>query len=320
VGLSVSAPGKLMLSGEYAVLDGAPAVVAAVGARAVAELAASEAHAPSIPPEVTATWRLARERFPALPVIPPSLDVRALRDPTGAQKLGLGSSAAAAAATAGLALARAGFALDAVATRSTLFELAFEGHRVIAPDGSGADVAAASLGGFVRFEARRPHEPGALPACRALSAPAGLLTRVVWTGHAARTSDLVAQVRAWEARDPRAFALCAAALAETAAAFADAFERADLASLLALTADYHEGMRALGEGAGAPIVEARLAEVARLATNCSGRAKPSGAGGGDVAIAFFTADEDLARFDRALVAAGFEALVLELGAPGPRLA
>ena len=27
-----------------------------------------------------------------------------------------------------------------------------------------------------------------------------------------------------------------------------------------------------------------------------------------------------ARFDRALVAAGFEALVLELGAPGPRLA
>mgnify|MGYP002149612297 CR=1 FL=1 len=131
-----------MLSGEYAVLDGAPAIVAAVGARAVAELAASEAHTPSVPPEVSATWRLARERFPALPVTPPSLDVRALRDPTGAQKLGLGSSAAAAAATAGLALARAGFALDAVATRSTLFELAFEGHRVIAPDGAIADLPA----------------------------------------------------------------------------------------------------------------------------------------------------------------------------------
>ena len=150
-------------------------------------------------------------------------------------------------------------------------------------------------------------------------APAGLLTRVVWTGHAARTSDLVAQVRQWASREPRAFAACSAALTETAAAFADSFERGQLAELLTLTARYHEGMRDLGEGAGAPIVEARLAEVARLATQCGGRAKPSGAGGGDVAIAFFTAAEDLAAFDDALAAAGFEALALTLGAPGPRL-
>jgi diphosphomevalonate decarboxylase len=171
---------------------------------------------------------------------------------------------------------------------------------------------------FVRFEAG-VREPGTLPACRALAAPAGLLTRVVWTGHAARTSDLVAQVRQWASREPRAFAACSAALTETAAAFADSFERGQLAELLTLTARYHEGMRDLGEGAGAPIVEARLAEVARLATQCGGRAKPSGAGGGDVAIAFFTAAEDLAAFDDALAAAGFEALALTLGAPGPRL-
>jgi phosphomevalonate kinase len=316
--LRVSAPGKLMLSGEYAVLDGAPAIVAAVDARAVAHLATDDTHAASIPPEVAATWALARERFRALPAEPPTIDVRALRDPTGAQKLGLGSSAAAAAVTAGLALAHAGLPLDIEDTRRALFELAFEGHRVIAPEGSGADVAAAALGGFVRFEAGA-REPGTLPTCRALTAPAGLLTRVVWTGHAARTSDLVAQVRQWASREPRAFAACSAALTETAAAFADAFERGQLAELLTLTARYHEGMRGLGEGAGAPIVEARLAEVARLAEQCGGRAKPSGAGGGDVAIGFFTAAEDLASFDRALAAAGFKALALSLGAPGPRL-
>jgi phosphomevalonate kinase len=306
-----------MLSGEYAVLDGAPAIVAAVDARAIARLTSLGTAEANVPPEVAATWALARERFPALPAEPPTIDVRALRDPTGAQKLGLGSSAAAAAATAGLALAHAGLPLDAEDTRRALFELAFEGHRVIAPEGSGADVAAAALGGFVRFEAST--RPGALPAWRALTAPAGLLTRVVWTGQAARTSDLVALVRQWATRDPLAFAERAAGLAATAAAFANAFERADLAGILALTAEYHEGMRALGEGAGAPIVEARLAEVARLAAQCGGRAKPSGAGGGDVAIAFFTASEDLARFNRALAAAGFEALALTLDAPGPRV-
>lgn len=308
-----------MLSGEYAVLDGAPAIVAAVDARAIATLAANDAAASSVPPEVAATWQLARERFPSLPDAPPSIDVRALRDPTGAQKLGLGSSAAAAAATAGLALAHAGLRLDAEDSRRALFELAFEGHRVIAPEGSGADVAAASLGGFVRFEASA-REPGALPACRELMAPPWLLTRVVWTGQAARTSDLVAQVRAFQAREPRAFAAHASELADAAREFADAFERAAVGHVLAMTVRYHEAMRALGDAAGAPIVEQRLAKVAQLAADTGGAAKPSGAGGGDVAIAFFLAVDDATHFDRALRLAGFEALSLSLGAPGPRLA
>jgi phosphomevalonate kinase len=36
-----SAPGKLVLAGEYAVLDGAPAIVMAVDRRAVVSVAAS---------------------------------------------------------------------------------------------------------------------------------------------------------------------------------------------------------------------------------------------------------------------------------------
>lgn len=307
-----------MLSGEYAVLDGAPAIVAAVDARAFATLPPAHAASASVPPEVAATWRLARERFPALPVTPPALDVRALRDPTGAQKLGLGSSAAAAAATAGMALAEVGMSLDSDDTRRALFELAFEGHRVIAPEGSGADVAAATLGGFVRFEADT-RDRGSLPACRPLLAPPYLRTRVVWTGQAARTSDLVAQVRAFQARDPRAFATHATELADTARIFADAFERSALGEVLAMTTRYHEAMRALGEAAGAPIVEQRLAKVAQLAADCEGSAKPSGAGGGDVAIAFFIAMDDASAFDRALRKAGFQALSLTLGAPGPRV-
>lgn len=318
MGLRVSAPGKLMLSGEYAVLDGATAVVAAVDARATATVGAPPLA--DTPPEVSATWRLARERFPKLPSTPPRIDVSALRDPSGAQKLGLGSSAAAAAATAGLALAFAhgADALADGATREALFTLAFRGHAVIAPEGSGADVAAASLGGYIRFQ---PAPPGSqqLPTCAPLRAPAGLTTRVVWTGHAARTSDLVGQVKRFKARDPGPYAAHQRELADAAEAFATTFAAGSAVALLPLAARYHEAMRALGDAAGAPIVEEHLRAVADLAARCGGAAKPSGAGGGDVAIAFFCDEADAERFDARVADTGFETLRLTLGAPGPRV-
>jgi phosphomevalonate kinase len=147
-----------------------------------------------------------------------------------------------------------------------------------------------------------------------------LVTRVVWTGHAARTSDLVGQVKRFEARDPAAYHALSHELGGAASAFADAFQAGRLAALLPLVERYHDAMRALGDAAGAPIVEARLTEVARLAKLAGGRAKPSGAGGGDVAIAFFSSARDAARFDLLLADAKFETLALRLGADGPRRA
>ena len=76
------APGKLVLTGAYAVLDGAPAIVVAVDRHAVADASRT---ARSAAPEI----RAALEGAPA-----PEVDVSALYDARGG-KLGLGSSAAA---------------------------------------------------------------------------------------------------------------------------------------------------------------------------------------------------------------------------------
>ncbi|MDH5492738.1 MAG: hypothetical protein OEY14_12365, partial [Myxococcales bacterium] len=94
-----SAPGKLMLIGEYAVLEGAPCLVAAVGARAIARVRAQgEAANRARPmPEVEA----ARARAEAVwGPIPHALDVQVEALRRAGRKLGLGSSAAAAAAAA----------------------------------------------------------------------------------------------------------------------------------------------------------------------------------------------------------------------------
>ncbi|HET9957635.1 MAG TPA: hypothetical protein VFQ61_24225, partial [Polyangiaceae bacterium] len=78
--MKARAPGKLVLSGAYAVLEGAPAIVAAADRYVVAD---SSRPAGFITPEVRA----------ALPSGPwPAFDASPLRE--GDRKLGLGSSAA----------------------------------------------------------------------------------------------------------------------------------------------------------------------------------------------------------------------------------
>ena len=105
-----TAPGKMMLSGEYAVLDGAPAVVAAVQRRAEVRVVAGDydgpiarglKHAEPCFPEVDATRRLAEAELGIELDAELTVDVSQLRGEE--VKLGLGSSAAAAAATAAAA-------------------------------------------------------------------------------------------------------------------------------------------------------------------------------------------------------------------------
>jgi phosphomevalonate kinase len=77
-------------------------------------------------------------------------------------------------------------------------------------------------------------------------------------------------------------------------------------------------MGALGRAAGVSIVTEELQKIAHLADNHGGAAKPSGAGGGDVAIAFFINNNDALSFDAACRAEALDLLDLGLGAPGVR--
>lgn len=325
-----------MVGGEYAVLAGAPAVVAAVQARArvhfvtaavaeARETAAAARHeagdgwdgtaiaSPERFPEAFAARRLAEQ---ALGPVPGRLavDVSALR--RAGQKLGVGSSAAAAAAASAAVHAWHGADVAAPEVRARALRFALEGHREVAPRGSGADVAAAALGGFVRF--RRPggvedpaYEAAALPA------PEGLSLRVVWTGEAASTRELIAKVEALRVKDPALHGRCMDRLADEAAAFVSAFETGVARPVVDAAARYHAAMKALGEAADAPIVEARLDRAATLAAAHGGAAKPSGAGGGDVALAFFESGAEADAFTAAAASAGLTPLALRLGGPGP---
>jgi len=288
----ISAPGKLMIVGEYAVLEGAPAVVAAVDMRVRLRPLRQpivEPFSTSLPPEASAARECAEAICGALET-ELMLDVSALR--SGDQKLGVGSSAAAAAATAGFVFANAGHDLGDEAVRQQVLRCALDGHRAVAPRGSGADVAACTLGGFVRFQRLDSGEVRTAP----LTFPSHAATAVVWTGQQVRTSDMLDRIEALRQRDRGVYQRHMADLAESATDFIAALARDDVASLIAHTHDYGLRMAALGEAAGAPIVETTLARIAALAQKAGGAAKPSGAGGGDVALALFPSQKELTSF------------------------
>src|SRR5215468_7013869 len=106
-----TAPGKLILTGEYAVLDGAPAIVVAVDRRAIARRNATPRG--SSPFLVAVAEEIAARRGASDPAARAALEVSV--DSTAfynrAQKLGLGSSAAVTVAATALSLdPTAGFA------------------------------------------------------------------------------------------------------------------------------------------------------------------------------------------------------------------
>jgi len=256
--------------------------------------------------------RLAEQRFGAMEG-DLQLDVSALRD--GSRKLGLGSSAAAAAATVGAVVARAGKSLDDASIRSAVLDVALEGHRAVAPAGSGADVAASVLGGlfvFQREEARVDVQP--------VAPPATLDVRVIWTGVEARTSELVERVAQLRGRDEGAHDAAIARLSAAATRVCLAFAKDDPAEAIAAFAEHHEALAELGRLADVPIVEAKLAEAARLARAHGGAAKPSGAGGGDIAVAVFDRREKGAAdaYEEACRQAGMAPVVVPLHAVGLR--
>jgi len=276
----VIAPGKLVLTGAYAVLEGAPAIVAAVDRYAVCD-----------------------DRAPA------DVDVRALHDETG-RKLGLGSSAASLVATlAARAVARGEDPRSAL-TRAEIFRAARQAHAREQGGGSGVDVAASVHGGVLRYAV----EPKA-PAIEPVDLPPGVVLVAYWSGTSARTSDLRARVDALRAKNTRRSIF--ARLRDLAAKAAAAVTAGEARAFVASARFFGAALDALGQAADAPIVLPACAELAAIASEERAAFLPSGAGGGDVAVWLGTSPPS-AAFDRRALALEVRPLTISIDRGGVR--
>ena len=185
----VSAPGKMVILGEYAVLDGAPCLVAAVNRRATVTLRFSTRLSGVLTALMPDERRF--ELWAGKPsglalvdqvrdasglshlVVDGRLDTRPCFDLTSGEKLGIGSSAALSCAlwAALNALADPGAALDLAALDRLRVGLQGGG-------GSGVDLAASFLGGCQRFQRLGDDTPD----CKAVGWPAGVEFVAVFFG------------------------------------------------------------------------------------------------------------------------------------------
>ncbi|MGE0546751.1 MAG: mevalonate kinase [Kofleriaceae bacterium] len=310
-----TAPGKLILTGEYAVLDGAPALVVAIDRRAIARLLTDSVRGSS-PFLMAVANELAGRRGPdeatraALEI---SVDSSAFYDK--AMKLGLGSSAAVTVAATALALGHTGNPLDL----DEVFAISCAAHgNAQAPRGSrgsGADIAAAVYGGTLAFTM-----PGhsTHPVVRKRW-PSSVTLLPFFTGVAADTPALVARVADARATRPAAVNAALTAIADasnlTIAAISgppDITATAVIGALgLAATAIDRLEAASLVELVPPQLAAARAA-MARL----GGTAKTTGAGGGDVAIAVIPATADAAAARDALTQIGCPPLALTVDDTG----
>lgn len=313
--VTATAPGKLFLTGEWAVLRGAPAIVAAVDREARVTVAPADAGITVVSQAEGRTDRLDRLD----PDARPSGDaaaVRAVLAATGGaagplhvtvaseaflvgdRKLGLGRSAATLVATVA--------ALAPDADRDTWLATALRANaRLQGGQGSGADVAAAIYGGLI--EARREGEGLRI---RARTLPAGLHLVAGWTGTSAHTPPLLARFSA--AEPPSALA----ELARVAVRAAEAVERGDRDSLLDAVDRSAALLTQLGASLDLPIVTPALATLVRTANRAGAAAKPSGAGGGDCGIAFATSERQAAAVRAAWDDAGILPLDVAIAPEG----
>jgi phosphomevalonate kinase len=304
------APGKLLLSGAYAVLRGAPAVVTAVQRYAFADITSA---ASVVTPEVRAALSdLVADGLLTESIEAPWFDASQLRE--RGRKLGLGSSAAILVASLWEAISSLpGYGdRSSLDLRETIFKRAIVAHRKAQGGGSGVDVAASTYGGTMVV--RRSKDELYLEAT---PLPKGLVIEVYAMPESASTSEFVAKVLALGEKDPALFDATFGAQVAASHQAADALRMEDSVGFLHALRAQHRALLELGRSAELPIV---LPSVERLHRTLpeDGCFLPSGAGGGDVSL-FVGLESSPPSFRDELRAEGMKPLALSLDAPGSGL-
>lgn len=301
--ISTRAPGKLVLFGEYAVLEGKTALVASVERFARCTVNSSFefslhsagfgsfnlANLDSAPPILQAVLR--QSPPPQAEIKIQSTDLYLDGNPEGC-KLGLGSSAA-----VSTALLKAIFQwTEESQTLAQVFSAAHSAHHFAQGLGSGLDIAAAVFGGV--FEYRLADTVQKLNKVKGLiTAPAGALFAHIerrspdtqpsilgiHLGHAASTPKFVRAVRGLKSEDPLLYSRYIDVLGEISRRACTAWIQQDIDTLRLCCKENNSLLQAFGARAKVCIVPDSLHRLNQVLAPLDAIAKTTGAGGGDMA-------------------------------------
>lgn len=275
--LAVEAPGKVVLMGEYAALEGHPAVVMAVNRYAQAYTS------PAVPQE-NAILSAVRQHIEALN-LPPNLHAElAAKDffHVSGQKIGMGASAALTVATTGFYFEQAGLNIEQ--NLSSIYSCAFKAHQALQSGGSGIDILSCTYGGVLVSS----YQNAAFQRLQAPSLPMAF----IGTCKSASTPMLI---KAYQAHKQACHKIIEKIQIITQQ-FIQAWQTNDHLSLLQMVEQSFLAYQLLEKIIGYQLITTEHNFIHHLAKKHGGEAKPSGAGGGDLAVAFFPTTDKLQQF------------------------
>jgi phosphomevalonate kinase len=328
-----SAPGKLFIVGEYAVLYGAPAIVLAVDVRARAEvtkidgavsilvdpitgeefrfkahrqnglewLGASPVEIGRIPQAVLATFFDEMPDFGPLPALSINMKTDAFYKRIGleSRKLGLGSSAAVLVALVGAFFDALSLPIDIPG----ISRFCYAAHRGFqGGQGSGVDIAAAIHGGAL---SNRMNKSDADLSNVGLVWPGRLFIVPVWSGESASTVELLSMFEAYRSQNPDSFGRHMRQLQDHAEQVFTAWLNQSVDDILVNLDGYQAALRKLDSEAGMGIVTDAHERLRRIAERHGAFYKTSGAGGGDFGFAFTKSREVAAAAREDFLNAGY---------------
>jgi phosphomevalonate kinase len=334
------APGKLILIGEYAVLNGAQALVAGTNVYAIASISESQksfstfrsenisedvfkfhlsqGHLELIGEGFSKTYRFIYEllkqfsmfSLPEKIAFDLKIDTRDFYSPDG-RKFGLGSSAA---ATVAAASAICNF-LDLDLSRESLFKIVFEAHQEAQNKvGSGIDIAASVYGGILIYSMdnldRKP-----------VSAefPHDLYLMPIWTGRSASTVNLVTKLNSWTKENESEYTQLIDAMKKESATACRYFSRGESEEFCKTITSYYNLLGEMTYSSKIPILSDEHIRIREIVRDAGGVYKPSGAGFGDMGIAFYDVLSIGQRIDELLKVTPYQKMSIDFDYNGVHL-
>ncbi len=322
IDVSTSAPGKVVIAGEYAVLDGAPAICMAVNRRAHVSITTSDNdHHSVLAPGFSESagrftavgnrieWLAGADEFSLLeavwqeaaPTVSENLtivlDSNDFIDPASSVKLGIGSSAALTVALIA--------AFDKVTDEDiNVLRAATDAHRRFQQgSGSGVDIACSIAGGLVEYRIGGE-------SASSLTWPNGLAYALLWSGVAASTDEKLNQLARTEAGQARAELVIASARV------AASWREGNPVEILQQLRDYTKALRKFDVDHRLGIFDAGHAKLADAAASAGLVYKPCGAGGGDLGIVIGHAESDVVTFVNTTRASDFRHMDMTIDETG----
>ncbi len=279
--IKVEIPGKVMLSGEYAVLHGGTAVLTPV------------------PYHLIITQQEEDSESDFSPVVRQALDfeipeLKEFEDKAGKPnlkinseqfysvdfngnrvKLGIGLSAAEAVGVVAFRFQRAG--INWTEHREMIADYADRIHRQAqANKGSGADIAACAYGEPIRFKRiddKLEIEP--------IEINSHLPLKLVWTGQPSNTREMVSKFESWldQGHEDELHELI-----EASDSLVKSWSSDDIESLFEHLDSFDNILEHIAESANIPLKLNIHREIEKWARDHGGRAKPTGAGAGDLIL------------------------------------